>query len=247
MRFFKYSSFIFTILYIQIQALLGIYFNYSYPEVVENIVVGLFIYAIFYFAARFIKLDFYFSKSNLKTKTLILTVLIILGALSASVVYYETIIDTPNVEYTNNQLNYLTLIIAESALIITLLIWFLLISLYEMAKALIYTAENEIPGILEKGSEIAETALNTGTKIAGDVAGKIKKTYDESSFPIRNKVRKEKLLAELAELQEVEPEKRNFHKSDYQSKSEDIKQINPLERELRVKELKKQIKDLDNE
>ena len=235
MRYFKYSSLIFMILYVQIWAFVGIYFSVTYSEIVQIIVVGLIIYAIFYFTVRFIKLDFYFSQSNLKTKSITLAAIILFGALFISSIYSEAVFAL-NLEFTNKQLNYLTLIIVESVLIITLLIWFLTISLYEMAKDLISRAESEIPGILEKGSEITK-----------DVAGKIKKSYDESSFPIRNKLRKEKLLAELAELQEVEPEKRNFHKSDYQSKSEDIKQINPLERELRVKKLKKQIEELEND
>ena len=114
--------------------------------------------------------------------------------------------------------------------------WFVIVSVTTFVLDLIQQVVKTVPSILEKGSDMAS-----------DVADKIKKTYEDSNFPLKNKVKREKLLAELAELTDVEPEKRNYHKSDFQSKTEDIKQINPLERELRVKELKKKLKELEEE
>ena len=92
------------------------------------------------------------------------------------------------------------------------------------------------PSVAKKAGEVIEDSLEFA-----------KKQYDQSSLPLKKKLKREKLLAELADLGEVEPEKRAFTKADYQSKKKDIDEIADLERQLRVKKLEKELRELKDD
>ena len=239
MNYFKYVSIIFIILYLQILATIFI----NNPEIITPLSIAVplvymtFLYSGFYFLVKFIKLDLYFIYSGIKFKLISLFFLSLIFILWATVV--NEIDDGGIFEINSNNTGihpYEVIIVCEGLLIALLYMWFIIVSVTTFVLDLVQQTIKAVPSILEKGSDMAS-----------DVADKIKKTYEDSNFPLKNKVKKEKLLAELAELTDVEPEKRNYHKSDFQSKTEDIKQINPLERELRVKELKKKIKELEEQ
>ena len=237
MNYFRHVSIIFAVLYVQILLTIFIYIpeTRSPFNIVGPFVIMITLYSGFYFLVKFIQLDLYFLYSNNKFKfTSLFFLILFITFFVALISDNENFFDINSNDTGVN--TYEIIVVCEGLLIALLYMWFIIVSVTTFVLDIVQQTIKAVPSILEKGSDMAS-----------DVADKIKKTYEDSNFPLKNKVKKEKLLAELAELTDVEPEKRNYHKSDFQSKTEDIKQINPLERELRVKELKKKIKELEEQ
>ena len=71
--------------------------------------------------------------------------------------------------------------------------------------------------------------------------------YQSSSLPLKNKLAKRKVETELRELDEVKPAEQNYQKASFKDNTEEIEQINKLERKIKIKELEKKLKSIDDE
>ena len=76
---------------------------------------------------------------------------------------------------------------------------------------------------------------------------KTKEAYKASTIPLKNKVKRKELETKLSELEEVTPAEQTYAKSYYEDETEEIREVNKLERQIKIKKLKKELKDLEKE
>ncbi|QXD25368.1 hypothetical protein F7C95_05590 [Opitutia bacterium ISCC 51] len=185
-----------------------------------------------FFLIKWLKLDLYFKVSNVVFKNVSLAILTLLALVFFFIFnsYSESgqmADDFP--ETSDTQLSGIKQVAAAGALSVGLFSWYAIVSLTTLLidyfKKLYKVTSNKLPEV---------------QKYAKD-------QYDQSSLPLKKKLTREKLLAELADLGEVEPEKRAFTKADYQSKKKDIDEIADLERELKIKKLEKELRELKDD
>jgi hypothetical protein len=188
-------------------------------------------FAAFYLI-KWIKLDLYFKASNLvfKIVSLVLLTLLALVFYFISSFYSESGQMADNFpEVSDDQLSEMPLVYATGAVSTVLVLWYFFVSLTTL--------------LLDYSKKLFKV---TGNKLP-EVQKYAKDQYDQSNLPLKKKLKREKLLAELADLGEVEPEKRAFTKADYQSKKKDIDEIADLERQLRIKRLEKELRELKDD
>ena len=188
-------------------------------------------FAAFYLI-KWIKLDLYFKASNLVFKIVSLVLLTLLALvfyffISHYAASNQMAYDDPKTS--DVQLSAFKQVVATGAVSTVLVLWYFIVSLttllIDYSKKLFKVTSNKLPEV---------------QKYAKD-------QYDQSNLPLKKKLKREKLLAELADLGEVEPEKRAFTKADYQSKKKDIDEIADLERQLKIKKLEKELRELKDD
>ena len=74
-----------------------------------------------------------------------------------------------------------------------------------------------------------------------------KNIYQKSSIPLKNKVKRKELETRLNELDEVKPAEHTYKKTAYVDDTEEINEVKKLERQIKIKKLQKELKDLEEE
>ncbi|MDC1366056.1 hypothetical protein N8253_00400 [Pelagibacterales bacterium] len=76
---------------------------------------------------------------------------------------------------------------------------------------------------------------------------KTKEVYKSSTIPLKNKVKRKELETRLNELDEVKPAEHTYKKTAYVDDTEEINEVKKLERQIKIKKLQKELKDLEEE
>ena len=76
---------------------------------------------------------------------------------------------------------------------------------------------------------------------------KTKEVYKSSTIPLKNKVKRKELETRFNELDEVKPAEHTYKKTAYVDDTEEINEVKKLERQIKIKKLQKELKDLEEE
>jgi len=90
------------------------------------------------------------------------------------------------------------------------------------------------------GGGIAFLIINKSVK-------KTKEVYKSSTLPLKNKVKRKELETRFNELDEVKPAEHTYKKTAYVDDTEEINEVKKLERQIKIKKLQKELKDLEEE
>ena len=90
------------------------------------------------------------------------------------------------------------------------------------------------------GGVVALLIINKSVK-------KTKEVYKSSTIPLKNKVKRKELETRLNELDEVKPAEHTYNKTAYVDDTEEINEVKKLERQIKIKKLQKELKDLEEE
>ena len=90
------------------------------------------------------------------------------------------------------------------------------------------------------GGVVALLIINKSVK-------KTKEVYRSSTIPLKNKVKRKELETRLNELDEVKPAEHTYKKTAYVDDTEEINEVKKLERQIKIKKLQKELKDLEEE
>ena len=74
-----------------------------------------------------------------------------------------------------------------------------------------------------------------------------KKVYQKSTIPLKNRVKRRELETRLNELDEVKPVEHTYKKTAYVDDTEEINEVKKLERQIKIKKLQKELKELEEE
>ena len=80
-----------------------------------------------------------------------------------------------------------------------------------------------------------------------NIIKKIKSAYKSLNLPLKSKVQKKELETRISELEGVKPAEHTYKKTAYVDDTEEINEVKKLERQIKIKKLQKELKDLEEE